>query len=265
MKQRHEFWGIVLVCIGLLLLLDNLGFLAFLNITAGQLIFSMFLIGLGIWILWVSTHGEISYETQTVILPLDDTAEAHVEVEFGAGELRLQGAAAAGNLLNGTFNGVSHQLSRDGEKARVKLTTPVTILTNWHWNISRRIWAFTLSDAIPLTLNVQTGASDNRLDLSALRVTRLKLEAGASSTTVILPAHAGYTEVRGSSGAASLEVLVPEGVAARIHISNALASVAIDKNRFPRGETGYQSPDYATAANKVDIHFDIGVGSLSIH
>ena len=145
------------------------------------------------------------------------------------------------------------------------MSSPTVLITPWNWvNTYRRTWTLALSDAIPLSVRVNTGASDNKIDLSALRVTRLKLDAGASSTKVTLPAHAGFTEVRGSTGAASLDIIVPEGVAARIHTSSALASVSVDRNRFPKAASGYQSPDYDTAANKVDISFDIGVGSISI-
>jgi len=47
MRRSNLWWGIILVCAGALLLLDNLGVLAPLNIKAGPLIFSLALIGLG--------------------------------------------------------------------------------------------------------------------------------------------------------------------------------------------------------------------------
>jgi hypothetical protein len=121
-----------------------------------------------------------------------------------------------------------------------------------------------LNNAVPLAITVKTGASDARLDLSDLQVTRLKLESGANSTRVIVPAHAGYTEIRGTSGAASLSVEIPEGVAARIRTSGALSSVSINRERFPKIEGEYRSPDYETAANKVDLKLEMGVGSINV-
>lgn len=265
MKRQNWFWGVVLVCVGALLLLDNLGLLAFLNISAWQLIFALFLIGLGGWILWASTQSGISYDTEALSIPLEGAEEAHVRIDFGAGELKVRGAADADTLLSGTCTAVEHRVTREGAKARVKLSSPTVLVTPWNWvNTYRRTWTLALSDTIPLSITVHTGASDNKIDLSALRVTRLKIDAGASSTTVTLPARAGFTEVRGSTGAASLDIIVPQGVAARIHTSSALASVSVDRNRFPKTANGYQSPDYDTATNKANISFDIGVGSISI-
>ncbi len=64
---------------------------------------------------------------------------------------------------------------------------------------------------------------------------------------------------------AAVHVLVPGGVAARIHTAAGLAGVAVDTGRFPRsGEHRYESPDYATAANRADIDIEAGMGSIEI-
>ena len=57
---------------------------------------------------------------------------------------------------------------------------------------------------------------------------------------------------------------VPPGVAARIRTRMALGSSQIDETRFPRIGDVYQSLDYGTAANHVDIDASGGVGSLRI-
>jgi hypothetical protein len=57
---------------------------------------------------------------------------------------------------------------------------------------------------------------------------------------------------------------VPQGVAASIRARGGLASINIDSNRFPRSGDVNQSPDYETAANKVDMDIQTGVGSVDI-
>jgi hypothetical protein len=59
-------------------------------------------------------------------------------------------------------------------------------------------------------------------------------------------------------------VRVPSGVAARIRASGGLADIRVDRDRFPRAGGVYQSADYDTAANKVDIDVEAGVGSVNI-
>ncbi len=96
--------------------------------------------------------------------------------------------------------------------------------------------------------------------LSRLLVTELLVKTGASSTEITLPAGAGHTAVRVEAGAASVVLRVPEGVAARVDAGAAAGAVDVDPRRFP----GHQSPDYATAANRVEIHARLGAGSLSV-
>lgn len=265
MYNKRLFWGVILVVVGLLLLLDNLGVLAPLRISAGQLIFSLALIGFGAWILWASTHSRSTFVTEELSIPLE-ADEAHVRIDFGAGELIVGGSASGGTLLSGTFDGIEHQVTTEGNVQRVRLESPPLSFPQWNFGPAyHRRWTLALTEAVPLTLTVKSGACDARLDLSNLRVTRLKVETGASSTHIVAPARAGYTEIRGSSGAASMDIEIPDGVAARIRTSGALASVSVNHERFPKVEGEYRSPNYETASNKVDIMLEGGVGSFSVH
>ena len=44
----------------------------------------------------------------------------------------------------------------------------------------------------------------------------------------------------------------------------AIGSSQVDEARFPRTATGFESPDYATAANRVDLDLQGGVGSIRV-
>jgi hypothetical protein len=72
------------------------------------------------------------------------------------------------------------------------------------------------------------------------------------------------TTVRAETGAASVVIEVPTGVAARIRSRMALGSSHVDELRFPRVTTGFESPDYATASNRADIDLRGGVGSIRV-
>jgi predicted membrane protein len=126
-------------------------------------------------------------------------------------------------------------------------------------------WDFNLNPSVPLILRLETGASESRLSLTDLQVRELHLKTGASSTTIDLPASAGFTRVTVESGAASVKIRVPQSVAAAIQVKSALAGIRVDTSRFPRAGAGYASTDYAEAANKVDIYVETGVGSVEIY
>lgn len=265
-KRTHLFWGALLIGLGFLLLLDNFGIFAPLRISIWNLIWPLAVIGMGIWVLWGSQHAPAQFETETLDIPLDGARSAKVKINFGAGELRVGANTSANTLLNGTFDGVNHTLSRDEtDQAQLHLKTPPIVdIPIGYWPTHTRTWTFDLTPAVPLEITVHSGASDNTLDLRALKVTKLRLETGASATRIHLPANAGFTKMRGSSGAASVAVYIPTGVAAHIHTTGALSSIDVDTQHFPRTGNDYQSPHYESAENKVDIHLDIGVGSLSI-
>jgi hypothetical protein len=101
------------------------------------------------------------------------------------------------------------------------------------------------------------------LDLRHLRVERLDLDVGAADVRLTVP-QAGETQVVVNAGAASITVVVPEGVAARISRSTALASMDVDTDRFPRNGDAYQSPDYETARDRVNLDFRVGAASVTV-
>jgi len=125
-------------------------------------------------------------------------------------------------------------------------------------------WNVGLNPDIPLDLVFETGASKSRIDLSALKVTELTIRTGASSTELVLPEKAGHTRARISSGAASVEVRVPVGTAARIRGTMGLGSLNVDGQRFPRKDSVYESDGFAAAENTVELDIEGGVGSVSV-
>jgi hypothetical protein len=125
-------------------------------------------------------------------------------------------------------------------------------------------WDLQLISGIPLELVIQAGAGEAKLDLSSLLVKNIKLNSGASSTWMKFPTNAGLTRAVFTTGAASLSLVVPDGVAARIHASGGLSNITVDTNRFPRNRGYFQSSNYDTASNKVDIEIKTGIGSADI-
>jgi hypothetical protein len=251
-------WPVVFIATGAVLLASTTGGLA---VGPGELIdqaWPWVLVALGIWFLvGAFVSGGSSMEALTV--PLADVQQANVGIKFGAGELVTR-KAAPGNLVDGTFKGgVMHELGGPG---RVELRQDLD--NGWPWLDGESRWDVGLTGEVPLTLRLDVGAYRGTIDLSDLRVTTLELHTGASETHVRLPRAAGSTSVRAGAGAAALTLEVPVGVAGRIRARMALGSVDVDLARFPRIGDIYQSVDYATAANRVDIDVEGGVGSLRV-
>ena len=253
------FWPILLIAVGVLFLLSNLGLLPFSPWELWQL-WPLILVVVGLDILLEVMLGRGRAGSERLSIDRDTLSEAEVSFEFGAGELNVTSGADASKLLEGEFtDDVEYQL-RD---RRLKVYSRPDWWGWWSWRHGHR-WDARLTRDIPLKLRFQVGACQADLDLSGLKVTDLHLESGAADTRVRFPREAGATRARIKAGAASVKLTVPEGVAAHITSAVAIGSFDVDTRRFPRSGAAYESPDYATAANKLDLSVEGGVGSVMV-
>jgi hypothetical protein len=259
----------IFIVVGGIWLLDQLGLMA--GIKVWNLIWPSFLIILGLWVLLGATRDRRPIEVEQVTLPLEGAERVSVRLKFGAGRLRVGAGVGSSELIDGSFGGgLDHYVKQEGDRLVLDMRLPSQnfpdVILPWNWGRWAGFeWTFSLTGEIPLELDVDTGASEASLDLEELKVTDLRLDTGASSTEITLPAKAGFTKVEIDAGAASVGIRIPTGVAARIKTEGALVGVDVDQSRFPREGGFYQSSDYETAENKADIDIDIGAGSISVH
>jgi hypothetical protein len=205
-----------------------------------------------------TTAGPTRAPAETLIIPLGGLSEAQLRIGFGGGELMVH-QAERGDLISGTFEGgVVQHLNGPG---RIALQPPNEAYRFVDWTPLR--WDVGVTTEIPVDLRLDTGANRSTIDLGALRVRRLELHTGASETRVRLP-NSGQTAVRVECGFAKVAVEVPDGVAARIHGKVGLGALEVNRARFPRTDDGWASPDFDTAANRVDITVEGGFGSVFV-
>lgn len=268
MHKNRLFWGAVLVTLGSLFLLNNLGIIRF---NVWGVIGPVFLILLGIWIVIGFTRGSKVIEVESAAVALDGAQNVALTVHHGAGRLGIKADQDAINQITGTFGGglVVNKVM-DGDRLKVELSSRLGNQPPWTfpWSLNGRNgldWDMLLSRDVAYSLRLETGADDAKVDLSTLKVVDLHLSTGASSTAVTLPEAAGYTRMKLEAGAASIKIKVPGGVAAQIRSQAGVSSVDIDQTRFPRTIEGYRSPEYDSAANKVDIDIQVGAGSVRVY
>jgi len=260
-RRSSLFWGSVLIVLAGLLLLKQMG------VIVGDIFgyfWPLLIIAFGVWLIVGFFARNQPVEGEQVSIPLEGAASAYVKLDHGAGRLTLRSGAGSGEIINGTFgNGLSYKSHVEGDRMEVKLRTSQQA---WAWWPGESLdWDIRLNRDIPLSLKIDSGASASILDLSDLKVTDLDIDTGASSTELTLPANAGNTHVDIDTGASSLKVSIPSGVAASIRVKSGIASVNINP-RFSRLDGGlYQSSDYSTAANRVDMTIDAGVGSIEVN
>jgi len=264
MKKSGYFWGTVIVVAGVLLLLRNLGIF---NFNFWALFWPVMLVLLGVWlVLGPVLFRNETPELQQAAVALQGASSASVRVHHGAGRLRISAGDHPAQVVSGEFyGGLRHSERLSGSELQVDMHTPDVTSFGFPWAFNTRglDWTFTLNRDVPLRLKLETGASENVIDLRDLRVSEVELSTGASSTDITLPANAGLTRFKVESGAASVIVRVPEGVAGHIKVSSGLASIKVAP-RFARLNDIYESADFATATNRVEISVETGVASVEI-
>jgi hypothetical protein len=265
MRTGSLFFGSLIVLVGIGLMVNNL-----FSIDVWPFLIPTALILLGVWFIVGPRLGGRSVASEEVTIPLEGASRAEVRIMHGAGRLTIHGRASAQTLATGLFTGgLDHREDRLGDTLRCEMKVPSDLWWNfggpWITGTGSAInWDFRLSDEVPMTIDLKTGAGEAKVDLSTVNAQSINLETGASSFEMILPERAGRSRARVASGMASVSLRVPDGVAAKISVQSGLASISIDQNRFPRTESGYQSADYDRAENAVEIKVETGMGSVDI-
>ena len=265
MRRDYIFWGAVLILLGGLMFLNAADIRLPRGISPIQLFWPSVLILLGGWIMFgYLLRGNA--EEEQLSIDLQGASQASLKLSHGAGRLVLGAGASPGQLLSGTFaGGVKHSSHRSGDRLDAHVEARPFVFPPFFGGWQGLEWNINLNRDIPLTLKLETGASQSELDLRDLKVVDLKVSTGASKTDLTLPADAGMTTVKVELGAASLDMVVPQGVAGRIRAEQGVAAIEVDTARFPYSNGIYESADYSSAQNKVDIKIEAGVGRVAVH
>ena len=192
--------------------------------------------------------------------------EAGFEIDLGAADFSL------GSGTSGLFAG---ELEYSRRKPRVDYQVSgsraqVEVKQDWgglSWGGRRghrapREWSLKLTDRVPLDLRVNAGAIRGRLDLSSLDVRRLEVNAGASDLQIAFGTKATGTSVELNTGASNVVLVIPENVGVRVRSGAVLSNNQLGVLGLVRRGDELVSPNYDTAAVKIDLQVSSAVSSL---
>ncbi|HOA23217.1 MAG: hypothetical protein WBH90_16285 [Aggregatilineales bacterium] len=128
--------------------------------------------------------------------------------------------------------------------------------------------AITLPRQGSLVLDVTSGVGDLVVEPPAfsdeLRIEQLHIASGVGKVRMELPDR-GKFEAKVESGMGDVTLQVPTELAAYVECTNGIGRVRIEPGRFERvGHGRWQTPGYATAADRVFIRVDSGMGNVNI-
>lgn len=204
-------------------------------------------------------------QTETKSVELGSAASAKVQLDMGAGELNLTGGAD--QLMQATFSynvpewqpSVDYMVSGSQGELMVKQGgQDVNVVSNMS-----NTWDIQLDSRVPLELEIHTGASAGKLDLSSLDLTGLMVETGVGDTNVNLDGawqHDVNAAIKGGVGA--LTVTLPDSLGVRVDHDSGLVGWEISGLSQSGGY--YVNQAYGSSPYTLFLTIEAGVGSVTL-
>jgi hypothetical protein len=257
-----RLWPILLIAGGLELLIgqrSRLGSVLVLLVMLGMLAGGLWLLG-SWWPLSSAERTEVSE-------PLGGATNAEIEVDFGVGTLAMGSMPESGDLVQGTVElHRGEQLVREASTAGNTAYVALRSKGNWSvpvfgWEGDKR-WVLQINRDVPVKLTTSAGVGDVSLDLKSLRLSELGLDMGIGRATVLLPAR-GDLDARIETGIGELIVKVPQGAGVRVQASTGLGNVSVPTG-YRRQDDAYVSSGYASADSRIDLVLEAGIGRILV-
>jgi hypothetical protein len=207
---------------------------------------------------------DVVTDSQTVAAGGAKTAE--VDVQMGAGELRLSGAAQD-VLLEATFRYNRPRL-RPAVDYRVSGTTGVLRVGHLrHRGFSfgrvHNEWDLRLSKSLPMEIKVDLGAGQSDLDLRGLDLEGLDIDMGVGEMKLDLRGpHTRDLRVKIDGGVGSGTLYLPADVGVRVQVDGGIGSVNF--RGLMKDHRVYTNDAYGKSEVTIDIEIDAGIGSLDL-
>jgi hypothetical protein len=244
------------------------------------------------------TGSESSVLTQTLSEPLGSVTSAKIDIDPGDGNLIVdQLSSSDQELASGELQYLenqeqpTHTVDTSGSLATLTLKASPTeqpwIRLPWAACNGATEWRVYLNPGVASDVAAHTDGGNVKLNLAGTVVTRLMADTGGGNIDVALPAHAanlyasvktgagnvtvaiasgitGSSTVSASSGAGNVVVRLPGGIAARIHTSSGMGKITVDTLFNKVDDITYQSNNYDTAADRIEITANSGAGNVTI-
>jgi len=285
-------WGLTLVVLGVLLLLESLGVVN-LDFAALWRLWPLLIVLMGLSVLalrgWVAlvisiiatvgivglavlamtgtlgSTGQYRSETFKVGQSSGEVQEAEVRIKAGAGSLGIASHDEA-TVATGTIDGNSVHLKQDvavfGNVQRVELSTDRD--TQWWQGGGRSDLSVRLTKKLPVALSIDAGATDLNADLTDVITRSVNIDSGASKVWLKLGEKQATSTVSISTGASSVELLVPQNSGVQLRLDGGLSSRQLPDDLVKGDNNTYQSPDYDKKERKIIIDIDMGVSSFRL-
>ena len=207
--------------------------------------------------------GELQNESRTV--ELGDAKPARVEVNFGAGDLKVSSGAEKLMEADFTYNVAKLKPEVDYSNGTLVVKQPDTNGAPSLQNINdfRNEWDLNFSNDVPMDLSVNMGAGSSNLQFAGLSLTGLDVTLGAGTSTVDLSGDwAQDLNVAIDTGAANITVILPKDVGVRVEVDR--GPTVINASDLTQDGDVYTNAAYGTSNVTLLITIKTGIGQLNL-
>ena len=217
------------------------------------------------WILLIIAGIALAVGTERLKRIIERTTEKSISVniDFGAGTLKLS-KASAGKIVEASLEydpdkvkpRINYDLMGTKGKLQVDMKSPYRKDDGINFNypdLKKNDWDLKLSTEIPLTLDLDLGASKSDLDFSGMQITDCKISTGASETSLRFD----------TPNPVRMSLLKIEAGIAKFRASN-LANANFDRFKFDGGVGSYTLDFRGELNHRTDIAIEVGLGSTTI-
>jgi hypothetical protein len=126
-------------------------------------------------------------------------------------------------------------------------------------------WNIHLNPTVSSDITAHSDGGNIKLDLVGMVITRVSADTGGGNMDVVLPENVADLSATAQTGAGNVVVRIPSGVAARIHATTGLGKVTVDPQFSKTADNTYQSSDFDSAVDRVEITANSGAGNVSVN
>lgn len=258
-----HLWPLILIAIGLDLLIGRRSVWGSLLVLV--LILAVFIGG----ILLIGVQDGTALTGEDIAQSLGGVTEAEISLGPAIGLIRV-GSLPPGssNLIQGTIRLMSgedlkQEFNPDRDPARLTLRssgqTWFPVIGGWG---DKATWDLGLNPEVALNMDLSLGVGKIEVDLTGLDMTSVEVSLGLGKTIITLPDEGRFTaKISGAIG--ETYVVIPQGMAVRIHVSTGLGTSSMPSGFIRHGDT-YSSPGYESAEDRVDMDISQAMGMITV-
>jgi hypothetical protein len=293
-RYRSFFWPAVLILAGVVALLVNIGALPVDRLILLVNLWPLILIVIGLEIIVrrgfhgasadvaaalvviLAVAGAAAYvainpsPTATgkmdVSAPVGDLHHASLEVDVGSATIDISGGSDLGSLLyraHVEYPGPKPDITFDRSTAVLKISQN----TNFPFGFGNGRFGLNvqLNQSVSWTVDENTGASKDTINLPHVMVAGITVNTGASSEDMTLGPPAGIVRVEVNGGALTVHVHRPSGTEASVQVSGGADSLNADgHSEHGIGDLKYESSGFSGAADGYRITVNGGACTVTL-